>query len=568
MIAGFLLITQNESKKSMKIFLNVLMFLSLPVWLFAQDDKGNLGDKEYIIIKDYKPVLGESLKISDSPEGDTASATPPEMSYDFRDKKLTSDYELSTIRAVKIKDEQLAKLYRAHLRLGLGNYTTYVGDLYVNALRSKKGALGLALNHFSGNPSLSDVGYAGFSHSHGGVYGKYFFENKTFTGNMDYNRDVVHYYGYNSSDTIIEKSLLKQRFNTFGMKLGLASNYLNREHLDYEALFGFSTISDSYEVTENDFLIAGKLGKQFNELYVNTDLSFNYFKKSPAKNETLSLENDLNRSIIGVIPSIAFNRDKVKLILGVDVEIEKNLGTDIHIFPKIDISLPIAENILYAFAGVNGNMIKNTYQTIAKENPYISSSVTPENSVNKVELKAGMNGNFSSRLSFMAMIIYSTIGQMQLYVTDSVYFNKFNVIYDDGKVLNLHAELNYKAAENFNATLRFDQFGYSMDNNTEAWHKPNTEMALDMKYNFWDKIIVKGVIYARGKYYARANNSLGYYATKVDGYMDLNLGLEYHYSKILSLFIDMNNLGFSRYDIWYNYPSERFNVIGGLKYSF
>src|SRR4051812_28453836 len=115
----------------------LLVIMMMPAITFGQDEKGNLGDKEYIIIKDYKPVLGESLKISDSPEGDTTSFTPPDMNYDFRDKKLASDYELSTIKAVKIKDEQLAKLYRTYIKLGLGNYTTYAGDLYINALRSK-----------------------------------------------------------------------------------------------------------------------------------------------------------------------------------------------------------------------------------------------------------------------------------------------------------------------------------------------------------------------------------------------------------------------------------------------
>jgi hypothetical protein len=552
----------------MKDIFKILPLLLFPVLLLAQDDKGNLGDKEYIIVKDYKPVLGESLKISDSPEGDTSSVNPPAMNYDFRDKKLTSDYELSTIKAVKIKDEQLAKLYRSYIKLGLGNYTTYAGDLYINALRSKKGALGFALNHFSGNPSLSDVGYSGFSHSHGGVYGKYFLENKTFSGNIDYNRDVVHYYGYNSSDTIIEKEDLKQRFNTFGMQLALASNYLNKDHVDYEARFGFSTLSDLYEVTENDFLLAGKVGKMFDQFYFNTDLSFNYFKKSLAKNESLILENDLKRSIVGIAPTLAFNKEKVKLLLGINFEVEKNLGSKIHLFPKIDISLPIAENILYVFGGVNGRLIKNSYQTIVKENPYVTAAVVPENSVNKVELKAGLNGNFSSTISFMAMVKYSTIDRMQLYVNDSLYFNKFNVIYDDGKVLNLHAELSYKASEKFNATLRFDQYGYDLDQNIEAWHKPNTEMALNLKYNFWDKIFINAAIYAHGKYYARINGVNGYSSEKVDGYMDLNLGLEYHYSKILSLFVDLNNLGFARYDLWYKYPSERFNILGGIKYSF
>src|SRR4051794_30725331 len=107
-----------------------VLIAGMPALSFAQTAKGNLGDKEYIIVKDYKPVLGESSKISDSPKGDTTSANPPVMKYNIRSQKAVADYETPTIKAVKIKDEQLAKLYRSYVKLGIGNYTTYSGDLY------------------------------------------------------------------------------------------------------------------------------------------------------------------------------------------------------------------------------------------------------------------------------------------------------------------------------------------------------------------------------------------------------------------------------------------------------
>ena len=552
----------------MKLLTGLILILTLPLLVNGQEEKENLGDKEYVIIKDYKPVLGESFKISDSPEGDTSTSTPPPLDYSIRPLKMTSDYELSTIKAVKIKDEQLAKLYRSYLKLGIGNYTTYTGDLYVNALRSKKGTLGFAVNHRSGNPGLKNAGSAGFSKTHAGVNGKYFLEHSTFSGDLDYDRKAVHFYGYNPADTIIEKSLLKQRFNNFGMLLSLGSNYLSDDHLDYKGTFGFSTINDINEVTENDFLIGGKLGKKEDVYYVNLDMSFNYFKKTLAKSELLTLNNELSRSIVTFIPTVSFNRDNIDLVLGLNFGVEKNLGSKIHFFPKIDLSLPIAEHILYAFVGVNGNIIKNSFKTISDENPFVTSSLLPLNTINKLELKAGLNGNFSSLISFMAQVKHTTYDRMLLFYDDVTYFNKFNVLYIDGKVLNLHAELTYTLTEKFTAALRFDQYSYSMEQNAKAWHKPNTEVALNAKYNFWDKIIINAALFSKGKYFVRIDTDNGYYSKKVDGYFDANLGLEYRYSKILSIYVDLNNLGVSRYYLWNDYPSERLNVIGGIKYSF
>jgi outer membrane receptor protein involved in Fe transport len=57
-------------------------------------------------------------------------------------------------------------------------------------------------------------------------------------------------------------------------------------------------------------------------------------------------------------------------------------------------------------------------------------------------------------------------------------------------------------------------------------------------------------------------------AIEIDPMVDLNLGVEYRYSKVLSGFITLNNILGQRYYHWYNYPSYRFNMMLGITYSF
>ena len=52
------------------------------------------------------------------------------------------------------------------------------------------------------------------------------------------------------------------------------------------------------------------------------------------------------------------------------------------------------------------------------------------------------------------------------------------------------------------------------------------------------------------------------------GYTDINLGVEYRYTKVLSGFVNISNLTGSRYYRWYNYPNYRFQIMGGVSYSF
>ncbi len=565
-----------KMKKLNKYFLIAALCVS-PFSMFSQntdepkkpsDAKEDLGDETYIIVKDYRPILAESAKISDSPEGDTSSTNPPEMKYSIRSQKAETSYETSTIKAVKIKDEPLTKLYRSYIKLGLGNYSIYNGELYVNALRSKTGSLGLALGHHSGSPGLKGVGPAAYSKNHGGVYGKYMLDNKTFAGEFNFDRNAVHYYGYNSEDSILDKSQIAQRFNIFGLKLNFATNYLKRDKIDYSAGIDWNSVNDKYEVNESDVRVHGFVGKDMESFYLKTDLSFDYFKKSRANYELFSSNTDLSRHIINVVPMIQLKNEKARLNLGVDLALEKNLESEIHLFPKVDFSLPIAENIFYLFANVSGGVVKNNFLTMALENPFVNSTVQPMNTINKIELKGGMNGSFSSRVSFLAFVKYSSFDRLQLYYNDSISSNKFNTLYTNGKVLNIHGELTYRAGEKFEASVHIDQYKYSLDFSQKAWHHPNTEVKFSAKYNLRDKLYIDGALFGRGSYYVRIQELNGFSEKSIKGYVDGNLGLEYRYSKILSVFANFNNLGFARYYYWNDYPSERFNMLAGITYSF
>jgi outer membrane receptor protein involved in Fe transport len=73
-------------------------------------------------------------------------------------------------------------------------------------------------------------------------------------------------------------------------------------------------------------------------------------------------------------------------------------------------------------------------------------------------------------------------------------------------------------------------------------------------------------VFAFSSRYAKVYEPAG--EKKLKGFVDANLGIDYRYSKIFSLFLNFNNIGAVRYYYWDNYPSQRFNLLGGLTYSF
>ena len=49
---------------------------------------------------------------------------------------------------------------------------------------------------------------------------------------------------------------------------------------------------------------------------------------------------------------------------------------------------------------------------------------------------------------------------------------------------------------------------------------------------------------------------------------DINLGLEYKYSNVLSAFLDIHNLLAQQYYTWNQYPNQKFNLMLGISYKF
>ena len=183
-------------------------------------------------------------------------------------------------------------------------------------------------------------------------------------------------------------------------------------------------------------------------------------------------------------------------------------------------------------------------------------------------IHGGLKGNFSNTISFTAAVNYNQVKDMQFFYNDSAYPARFNILLDDVDVFNLHAEVSYMQSEKLNISLHVDQYSYSPDIQLKAWHKPNSIIALVAKYNLHDQIFADVSLFAHGVQYARGTLGRFVVAEKMDGYLDANLGLEYRYTKVLSLYLHLNNLGFSRYYTWNGYPSERFNLLGGLTYAF
>jgi hypothetical protein len=57
------------------------------------------------------------------------------------------------------------------------------------------------------------------------------------------------------------------------------------------------------------------------------------------------------------------------------------------------------------------------------------------------------------------------------------------------------------------------------------------------------------------------------YTTEVPAALSFNLSAEYRYTKILSFWLKLNNISFSKYYEWAYFPTQRFMFLLGFTYS-
>jgi hypothetical protein len=104
-----------------------------------------------------------------------------------------------------------------------------------------------------------------------------------------------------------------------------------------------------------------------------------------------------------------------------------------------------------------------------------------------------------------------------------------------------------------------------MNELASPWHKPNYIGRANLSYNLKDKIIANLGFYIEGQ---RDVQGFGGEVIEIDGIMDLSLGLEYRLNKRVSGFLNINNITANRYHLWYLYPTQQFNMQGGITYAF
>lgn len=541
-------------------------------------------EEEVTVVAPYQPSVSDANKISVSPRIPDERLEKPEFNYAIKTKNLKVPVVLEPIKPAKIAGESVTELYKNYIRAGIGNYWTPYLEFNANKLRSKKNAFGVHAKYLASFGGIKDYAYPGSSITQLDGYGKKFFNSHTLTGEALYKRTGVHYYGFKEDDfpeLDLDKNDYKQAHNLVEMKTALESNYVSDEKLHHSIAFKYHYLFDRFEAQEHNTRFDAGLNKNtsfFNfsereKLGVDAGVDY-YFDQD-------SLTN-VNQGIINFDPYYNMGFEQYYFKVGLKMDLESGTTSYFHVYPIVRAEVQVVKDILITYAGVFGEMMPNSLRSMSEENPFIISTLEKRFSNNKFSQYGGIKGHITKYFDYNVSFVNSTIENMPLYVNDTVsniakgLNNQFTVVYDKVKYSRIIADFGFHYKNKFNAMLRGKYNSYFLDNEDEAWHKPGLEINLSADYNIQDKFLIKAEVFTRNKIWARTfettttDNITATTMVPVElkGFADINLGLEYRYTKLLSGFVNFNNILGQQYFRWYNYPSYRFNMMLGVTYSF
>ncbi|HEY0245498.1 MAG TPA: hypothetical protein VGC01_08055, partial [Mucilaginibacter sp.] len=522
---------------------------------------GSLSE-EIIVTTAYKPVLADAVKIRRNPELEDKIPFKAPLTYNPLDKRLEKNEEIKQLSAMKIPAEKDSILHPNYVKVGAGNLKTTFGEAYITNGRDEALQAGGYIKHFAQGGTLYKQNQ---SRDTIGIFGKSITPQNALSGRIDYSYNTNHFYGFDMNAPYPTNfNPGKQHFSTIGAEGEIAKNY---KDVDNDFTYAFKlkgyAYSNAYRARENNVVLSGFLNETIKQFYVGITGSVD-----------LSTQNDslysYNNSILRVNPYIKFQGNNYKVDVGINMVDEFGFTSNFYLFPAAKAELLVIPKYVRLFVEARGDVNKTSLRDLAAMNPFIGQNIAIRNSVDRLDVTAGLKGTLAPGLSFKADVYRNSLHNMPLFVSNfSATGNKFAVIYDTGnsRVNGFNGELDFKPSDDLDIFGHVEFKDYQMATEAQAWNLPKFKLTAGTSIHITDKVKITGTLLLRGAAYTRdANVTIP--MTTVNSFADLSGGVEYKVTSKIFIFGQVNNILNSTNQTWQYYPDYGFNIFGGAGFSF
>lgn len=573
-------------RKHIKHILSVITLLSI-TWGYSQNrGKDTINTGVIDVVKPYTPSISDAFKVKEIPTvEDETTETKKEVKYNIFSFPVASTFTPAKGKAAVVEKRKPVKLFDNYATIGVGTYTTILGEVYLNHAISRNESVG---------------GYVSHNSSAGGIDGVSFDDNYSISKiNANYAtklRDL----SWN-----VEAGFVSQKYNWYGVVPSFitdaTNDNINEEHTFYDAHFGgdikfedtyinsgsffFRRFGDNQGSGENRFVVSTKIDIPVNREEVSTTFKFDYLNGTFDRSYNLNEEFKYGNFIVSAAPTYEMKQDDLTVNVGItaaflrDSQAKENT---FYIFPNITATYRLVNDVLIAFGGIGGDLIQNSYYGFASENPFVSPTLAIMPTDQQYNAHIGLKGKLSSNMSYNISGLYRANRNKALFRNNDItlmtdqgysYGNSYGIVYDDVDTFGVAGEINIDVNRNFKLGIKAEYFSYSTDVEDEAWNLPDFNGSLFMDYQINEHWFTGANLYYVGERKDRLFLddpliSATPITVTLESYFDANAHLGYHINDKISVFAKANNIANNAYQRWQNYPVQGIQFLAGATFKF
>ncbi|HMW11605.1 MAG TPA: hypothetical protein PKK18_08860 [Chitinophagales bacterium] len=557
------------------VFLSVIALHSM-----AQSNVDTLPQLDEVdIVKAYEPILISSNKVPFSPNlPNLSKAKPDAQTYNYTDVKGNVTYGPEDIKPIKSAGKKPEKNQFFYAKIGAGfPITPLVKLIITNPVKTQYSA-GLDLDFIMTFKNKKE--YQNYTDLKVKGFGEYYVKKKAAIGAELYYRLNQHkFYGY-ANDVIFDKDSLKTNFNRFGGAIKLRgiedANYYYNGDVNFASVINKNVFHKPKEITVGVNAEGGYNFKKNYWLGAKLMIANVHYKDNYQDTSFFAFLNNQNHFTIQAIP---YGKIKFKIW---QLKAGPNLivtNRKFYVLPEIENQLQIYKDYFVMYNEWKTQVKINSLHNLSLDNPFIVTD-NYDNAIDEIRTIAGFRGSvkgfgydvrFSQLVSRNQAQYVNEIFQTTTDTLPQATFNLQNV--NIIKAWNPHFALSYNKGSQFGAKAWFDYFIYNKNTAAQLSYLPKLKAGFSAFYNWNDKLYVSLDVTGHGKVNAvqhTYDDTLAQTTTliPIKGLVDVNLSANYFITKNIGVFVDLNNLGFQKWQRFYRYPSYNFQVIAGVKLSF
>ena len=570
----------------------VVLVVFLFQFSFAQK-KEQIGTETVNVVKPYTPKISDAFKVKEIPElNEEANAKKETIKHTIFSFPVASTFTPSKGKAEGVEKEKPTQLFKNYATFGVGNYGTFIGELFVNHDLNNTDYVGGMFRHHSSEGGIKNVALENrfFDTSLDLMYGS---NQKDVSYNVDlgYQNQIYNWYGLpaNFDSTLINGINPQQTYGT----ISLGGNVTLNESILNKASLKYNHFSDASGSSENRFYAKPTVEFDVMDSAVKTNIIVDYvggsFKNNYLNTNTTRVKYGFTN--FGIIPSFVMQEDDWTLNIGAGLFYSldtENSNNKFLVYPQINASYKVVGDLMIFYAGAEGNLEQNTYQDFVDVNPFVSPTMGDVLSPNHIrptdkqyDIFAGLKGKLTNNVSYNVKASYANERNKALFRSndynenienrDYAFGNSFQVVYDDMKTLRFYGELKADFSKDVSFGINGTFSSYTNDFQQEAWNLPTIKINSNLDFNITEKWFAgANVFYVGERKDFQINTDFAANAAPVTlkSYFDVNANVGYKYSDRLTAFARANNITNNAYQKWLNYPVQGFQVILGVNYKF